>query len=276
MTVRRALADFGISLLHGAARLPGRRFYRLYLDELNRRYNDNPEGVTVTIGERKAVFAAPNQVARWRAETLFQKEPATIAWIDGFDAGEVFWDVGANIGIYAVYAAMARKSRVMAFEPVPDNHALLVGNIIANGLSAEISAMPVALAASSRIAPLSIPDRLPGSAFARFGGTDKSTASIAALGVSIDDFVGRFNPPFPAHIKIDVDGTETDILKGANATLADQRLKSLSIEVDDTEPQQADEIAGILSGHGFAETGSFRSPLFPDSPSRNVQYRRRG
>lgn len=274
MTLRRAAADFGIRLLHGAARLPGRRFYRLYLDELNRRHNESPDGVAVQIAGREAVFAAPNQLTRWRAETLLEKEPATIAWIDGFAPGAVFWDIGANVGIYSVYAAIARNCRVVAFEPVPENYALLVRNLAGNGLTGAVSALPVALAASSRLAALAIPDAMVGSAFARFGEDGASGPSIAALGLSIDDFVARFDPPFPAHIKIDVDGTETDILAGAAATLADSRLQSLSIEVDDSEPAQAEEIRRVLAGHGFTEAGAFRSPLFPDSPSQNIQFRR--
>jgi hypothetical protein len=39
-----------------------------------------------------------------RAMTMLTRQPATIAWIDGFRPDGVFWDVGANIGVYALYA----------------------------------------------------------------------------------------------------------------------------------------------------------------------------
>ena len=41
----------------------------------------------------------------WRARTYLTKEPETINWIDGFKKNEVFFDVGANIGLYSIYAA---------------------------------------------------------------------------------------------------------------------------------------------------------------------------
>src|SRR5688572_16327185 len=43
-----------------------------------------------------------------RAASLFDKQPATIAWIDAFPAGSVFWDIGANVGVYSLYAALGR------------------------------------------------------------------------------------------------------------------------------------------------------------------------
>ena len=50
----------------------------------------------------------------------------------------------------------------------------------------------------------------------------------AALLFTVDDFIVRFAPRFPTHIKIDVDGLEAQILEGARNTLADTRLKSLT------------------------------------------------
>jgi len=47
-------------------------------------------------------FAVPNSVTGWRAQTLFTKEPDTIAWIREFEPGEVFVDIGANVGMYAI------------------------------------------------------------------------------------------------------------------------------------------------------------------------------
>ncbi len=48
---------------------------------------------------RSLVFEGPNQICLDRARTVLTKEPGTIAWIDGFAPGEVFWDVGANVGV---------------------------------------------------------------------------------------------------------------------------------------------------------------------------------
>lgn len=140
-----------VTTLNACAQLPGRRFYRYYLEDLNRRFNDFGETTEAKIGERNIRFACPNLLTRWRVETLRSKEPATLDWIDGFSPGDTLWDVGNNIGIYSIYAAVARACRVVAFEPSPVNFALLERNIVLNGLSEKIVAFPVALCESQRI-----------------------------------------------------------------------------------------------------------------------------
>ena len=51
-----------------------------------------------------------------RAMTMLTRQPATIAWIDAFQPNSVFWDVGANIGVYTLYAALRRDIRVAGFQ----------------------------------------------------------------------------------------------------------------------------------------------------------------
>jgi len=41
---------------------------------------------------------------KYRAESFWNKEPETLVWIESFTNGDTFFDVGANIGIYALYA----------------------------------------------------------------------------------------------------------------------------------------------------------------------------
>lgn len=41
---------------------------------------------------------------RWRMETFFTEEPETILWLDSFSPDAVFWDVGANVGLYGIPA----------------------------------------------------------------------------------------------------------------------------------------------------------------------------
>lgn len=205
-----------VTTLNACAQLPGRRFYRYYLEDLNRRFNDFGETTEAKIGERNIRFACPNLLTRWRVETLRSKEPATLDWIDGFSPGDTLWDVGANIGIYSIYAAVARACRVVAFEPSPVNFALLERNIVLNGLSEKIVAFPVALCESQRIDLLNMANMDAGAAFASFGGrTSQASVRIACLGYPLDNFVDEFAPPFPQHLKIDVDGNEEAILHGA-------------------------------------------------------------
>ncbi len=55
-------------------------------------------------------FAVPNGLCRYRADTFSSKEPETLAWIDNFSENSIFWDIGANVGLYSIYAA--KKKRV--------------------------------------------------------------------------------------------------------------------------------------------------------------------
>src|SRR5689334_3764195 len=84
-------------------------------------------------------FFCPGPMPEWRAQTLFTKEPETLEWIDGFDPDSVFWDIGANVGIYTIYAG-SRKLRVNAFEPSSANYYLLNRNIEINGFDDRVLA----------------------------------------------------------------------------------------------------------------------------------------
>ena len=72
---------------------------------------------------------------------MFTKEPETLEWIDGFDKKDkiTFWDVGANIGLYSVYAATKFDNiDVTAFEPSTSNLRILSRNISENNLNNKI------------------------------------------------------------------------------------------------------------------------------------------
>ena len=69
---------------------------------------------------KKLKFYCPNGITYWRAKTLLKKEPETIEWIDSFKKDDVFWDVGANVGTYSLYAGM-KGIKTLAFEPSAGN-----------------------------------------------------------------------------------------------------------------------------------------------------------
>jgi FkbM family methyltransferase len=270
---KRKIATVAVAALNACARLPGQRFYRLYLDEINRRFNDFGQATTVKAGGQTLRFVCPNQLTRWRVETIFAKEPDTIAWIDGFAPDSVVWDVGANVGIYSLNAAAARGCRVLAFEPAPANFALLAKNIEINGLSHLISAFPIALCDARRIGALSMRDTSPGSAQSDFGEPKpESVVNFDCLGYSADRFIADFDAPFPVHMKVDVDGAEHAVVSGAHSTSADPRLRSISIELDDRDPDTISLVDDRMVTMGFVLSGSFRSPLFATSPAKNYRY----
>lgn len=65
------------------------------------------------IKNKKINFFIPNAVTKWRVNTLFDKEPETIEWIDNFkninNEPIIFWNIRSNIGLYSIYAASIYK-----------------------------------------------------------------------------------------------------------------------------------------------------------------------
>jgi hypothetical protein len=67
----------------------------------------------------------------------------------------------------------------------------------------------------------------------------------------LDSFIKQFNPPFPNHLKIDVDGIEAKIVEGGGKTLSDRRLKSVSIELDVKRSGEEKHVSEMLSQYGL-------------------------
>ncbi len=76
------------------------------------------------------------------------------------------------------------------------------------------------------------------------------------VGMTIDEFIARFNPPFPTHIKMDVDGLEAAILNGALGTLADGRLRAVMIELSVTDLVEKTVSVKLLNSFGFRLSGT--------------------
>lgn len=217
-------------------------------------------------GERY-VISCPNTLTNWRAETYFTKEPETIEWIDTFQKGDVLFDVGANIGLYSIYAAK-RGVRVVAFEPESQNYALINKNIFLNGCSDTAMALNIALSDKDCVDYLNISQYQAGCAVNCFQDTvdwkyEKFTPHFrqGVLSYTLDSFLGRYSNCFPSHIKIDVDGLEPKIMKGAQSTLKDRRLKSISLEINEALSENLEMVAQ-LQGYGFHCAGKKHADMF--------------
>ncbi len=237
-----------------------------------------PEVVeTIPTPRGDILFYCLDELPLWRARTLLIKEPETIEWIDRFVPGDVYWDVGANIGVYALYAAINRQVRVLAFEPSAANYLLLNRNIEKNGLADHLQAFAIAFSDRTTLDALNMQTTDFGGALSSFavpvdndGRTFVPTFRQGMIGFTIDDFIGQFAPPFPNHLKIDVDGIEDRIIVGAAKTLADARLRSLSIELDAGRPDYVLAITERLNAAGLKLVAKRHSSLFDDGKYRNI------
>lgn len=213
-------------------------------------------------------FFCPGKIPEWRARTLLTKEPETIEWINTFSDNDVFWDIGANVGVYTLYAAL-RNMAVMSFEPSPSNYYLLNRNIEINKMDNWISALCIAFNDTTRLDSLYMANNDLGGALSSFGKAvdwrgEPFTASFkqAMIGFSIDDFVRQFNPLFPNHIKIDVDGIEHEIIKGAERTLSDRRVKSILVELDSSREDYCKKVIKDIEKTGMQLRTKKHAPIY--------------
>ena len=193
---------------------------------------------------RKMVFNTPNKATLRRANSLLEKEPVTIAWLDSFVSGEVLLDIGANVGMYTVYAAVMREVEVYAFEPEGQNYALLNRNIFDNRLGGRVTAYPLAVSDVCKMDHLYLSEVALGGSCHSFGeevGYNLQPRLAAyrqgAVSITVDDAVRSKAIPVPHHIKIDVDGIEHLVIEGALETLANPKVKSILVELNTNLPE---------------------------------------
>ena len=203
-------------------------------------------------------FYASAYKPAWRGFTLYAKQPEVPRWIDTFEDHSVFWDVGANVGVYSLYAAKCKAAQVVAFEPESANYFILTRNIALNCLGKAITPYSIALAERMQFDRLNLFHMAIGGSRHAFGDLTKSWSSgsdpIFSQGMvafAIDDLVFTYGFPFPHHIKIDVDGIESEIISGAPRVLADMRLRSVLIEGQEHRPNETRRMQGMLESFGL-------------------------
>ena len=195
-------------------------------------------------------------------DTFFTKEPETLSWIDNFEKKNkiIFWDIGANIGLYSIYASLKHSDiQVISFEPSTSNLRTLSRNISINNLDKKItiSQLPLSnLSFEPKI--LNETNFLEGYSQNTFGSEinfegEKMNINnkYKILGTSVDYLTSNNILNFPNYIKIDVDGIEHLIMKGSIKTLSNEKLKSILVEINENYSEQYTEILKIMEKSGF-------------------------
>ena len=176
-------------------------------------------------------FVALGKGPAGRAGSLFTKQPETIAWIDRFAPDSVFWDVGANVGVYSMYAARRGDMRVVAFEPAAVNYYMLAANSEINAFDDRMTCLLMGLGQHTSIANLEVSQFDAGLSFSFKGRRGRAPVGRqAALVTSIDRLVSEFGLPCPHYIKIDVPGLTDDIVAGGLQVFRNPSVRELHIE----------------------------------------------
>ena len=121
-----------------------------------------------TIRSRGLTFklVSDNRITKYRASSFNEKEPEMLDWLDdNLQDGDMFFDVGANVGIYSIYAALRKPTAtIYAFEPEYSNLHQLKMNIINNDLLKNVIPFAIAISDQTGVSYLHIHEFTPGAA----------------------------------------------------------------------------------------------------------------
>ncbi|MDU8913525.1 FkbM family methyltransferase [Aestuariicoccus sp. MJ-SS9] len=159
--------------------------------------------------------------------------------LDTLTPGDFFVDIGANVGSYTVLASKVCGVRTIAVEPDPDTAKALRRNIEVNGIEDRVRVVEAALGATAGTVSFTV---------------GRDTVNRVALAgdenvreVPVRTLDGILDGEVPRVIKIDVEGFEAEVFRGASATLADPRLEAVITEALDQD------VLDILERAGFKE-----------------------
>lgn len=206
------------------------------------------------IKNKKIKFYIKNFHCFKRYNTIQTKEKDTIEWINGFKINDIFWDIGANIGIYSIYAARIKKTKVVAFEPIINSAQVLRKNIELNNLEKKIDLFALGLGNENKNLKLYYHSNHAGSARHSLNkSNNKKLLFENIITFQPDKLIELKITDIPNHIKIDTDGNELDILKNCTKILKSKNLKSLCIENEfgKNEKIRKENIINILKKNGF-------------------------
>ena len=235
-----------------------KRSFLIYFNE----FVNNNSYKSILILNNSVKFFVPNKITEWRINTFFLKEPETLEWIDNFNKKNkiIFWDIGGNIGLYSIYAALKHSNiEIITFEPSTTNLRVLSRNIFINKLEDKIKICQLPLTNKHNCFLLMKESGFEeGGALNSFGENydyngEKfiSNHQYKILGTSINYILDNNILEIPNYIKIDVDGIEHFILEGGSKYLKHPSIKSLSVEINENFFEQFNSVNHIMKKNHF-------------------------
>lgn len=142
--------------------------------------------------------------------------------------GDIFVDVGANLGYYSLLAARFGASHVYAFEAQPSTYELLGKNVIINWMTKFITYEHLAVYSHTTDLEFFVRDHYPGNSSLGYTAPDQlekwfdTTTAVKVHAVALDDYFAN-RPGKIDLIKVDVEGAEPAVFEGARQTLEKNR-----------------------------------------------------
>jgi FkbM family methyltransferase len=164
------------------------------------------------------------------------------ALVDMLSPGDVFYDLGANVGFFTLLAArlVGPQGAVVAFEPDPRNAKTLRANMARNGFS-HVTVVEQGVSDTSGSLRFNVKD----STMSRLARPGEEGIDVPVT--TLDDFIAGGAAPAPTLVKMDIEGAEIAALQGAPRMIAEQ-LPEIICEVHGTERQ----VREILAAAGYS------------------------
>lgn len=253
--------------------------------------NQLVQQIDVDDGQFHYRFRCETPYEVWRARTMLEKEEGTVRWIRGsVRPGEVFYDIGANIGLYTLLAGkrVGRQGMVYAFEPHVANVQSLLYNVSQNELAGHVKIMSCALGDQEGFFDFNYYAAQPGTSMSQLHDTrdsdDRQFQPVFAeykYAATIDGLIAQGSIRPADHIKIDVDGNELLIVRGMRALLSSAKPpKTVQVEINARHKQQLyqlmNELGYLLSEKHFTMSGKkqIASGHDPESIGYNAVFRK--
>jgi FkbM family methyltransferase len=213
----------------------------------------------VSINGIRFTLQCNNYITHFRWFLFKKKEPEVRKFIDEYlKNGDVFFDIGANIGVFTVYACKRHPGiKAYCFEPEYSNLTALKENIYHNNLQNRVKIWGIGVSDFFGLSELHIQDMRQGAAChteskESIDMTDEGYKVIWSEGITCAsiDYLCEHIGVVPNIMKIDTDGNEEKILRGGFKTLANDQLRALVIEIPDEEDKRR-YCQNVLENSGF-------------------------
>lgn len=181
---------------------------------------------------------------------------------ENLQAGDTFLDIGANVGFYTLLGAsiVGKTGRVIAIEPNPKTFDKMKKTIERNGLE-NVLALNLGLGRSESEVELFFNSAIgnDSATMVAHGATESMKVKV----VKLDSVAAEHSIDKIAYLKIDVDGFEPEVFKGATNLLAEARIKAMQCEFSDVWLRRMNTSQEIvhssLLSMGFRDVGGVPS-----------------
>lgn len=227
--------------------------YRKYLFFRIRRKNKNESYPIVKLfdGSVIRINASDDGISLDLFYSGIRERSSTSYLLSKINKEDVFYDIGANIGYYTIITAR-RLRDVIAFEPYSKTYELLKKNVALNVLkNVKKYNLGIGQGVGNKI--LYVPSKKNLAFFSEeVSRNEKHIIKEEVPIVSLDHFLENFSPPPPTWIKMDVEGYEYSVIKGAKDVLGKYKPKIfMELHTNRVEKEHLKELVKILLDLGY-------------------------